>query len=147
MNPLSFVNWYVLLLFFLNRIYCLHPKYHTENTRLLGELYIDDTPSLIGFYYTWDFDDDESNQENNRASLGLGDFFIFNHMLLLVLSSASSITTKAYITIGHIIAIQIGQEVAFRLGSFYNQYTLPAVPLPVIFFSLYAILLNVFIEY
>ncbi|CAF3694408.1 unnamed protein product [Rotaria sp. Silwood1] len=145
--PIEVNFLYIWLFAIADIIYCLHPKYYDENTRLLGELYTDDTPSLIGFYYTWNFDDDESDQENNRASLGLGDFLIFNHMLLLVLPSASSITTKVYITIGHIIAIQIGLEVTFRLGRFYNQYVQPAVPLPLIFFSLYSILLNAYMEY
>ncbi len=68
-------------------------------------------------------------------------------MLLLILSPVSSMTIKVYITIGHIIAIQIGQEATHRFGRFYNYYIQPALPLPVIFFSLYAILLNTFIEY
>jgi hypothetical protein len=118
-----------------------------ENRRILDELSTNDIPSLIGFYHNWNFDDDdESDQKNNRESLGLGDFQIFNLMLLLILSPVSSMTTKIYITIGHIIAIQIGQEATDRLGRFYNQCLQPALPLPVIFFSLYAILLNTFVE-
>jgi hypothetical protein len=120
-----------------------------ENRRILDKLSTDGKPSLFGSYHTWNFDDDddESDQKNNRATLGLGDFQIFNLMLLLILSPVSSMTTKIYITIGHIIAIQIGQEATDRLGRFYNQYLQPALPLPVIFFSLYAILLNTFVEY
>jgi len=125
----------------------LHPKNHVHNTRILNELSTDGKPSLIGFYYSWNFDDNESDQTDYRACLGLGDFAMFNFMLLLILPPLSSTKTKLYITIGHIIAVQIGQEITNQLECIYKQWVQPGVPLPLIVVSLYAILLNTFIEY
>ncbi|UJR37449.1 hypothetical protein I4U23_030152 [Adineta vaga] len=102
---------------------------------------------LITFYDVWNFDDIESDQTYDRAFLGLGDFTVFNFMLLLILPPSSSTITKIYITIGHIIVVQIAQELTDELSSIYNQSAQPGVPLPVIFVSLYFILLNIFIEY
>ncbi|CAF3419174.1 unnamed protein product [Rotaria socialis] len=104
--------------------------------------------SIIGFCYTWNFDDNETDQtQNNRASLGTSDFLILNLMLLLILPPVSSMATKVYVAIGHIIAIQIDQKGTSRFGCSFNQYLLSALPLPVIFSSLYAILLNAFVQY
>ncbi|CAF1413848.1 unnamed protein product [Rotaria magnacalcarata] len=143
------VNFLLIWIFALaDIIYCLHPRYHIESSRILDELSTDGTPSLVGFYYTWNFDDDELvDRKNNRSSLGIGDFLIFNLMLLLIVPSGSSMTTKVCIAIGHIIAIQIGQIATSWFGCYFNQYLLPALPLPVVCFSLYAILLNAFVQY
>lgn len=64
-------------------------------------------------------------------------------MLLLILPPLSSLKTKLYITIGYIIAVQVGQEISDQIGLIYNQYVQPALPLPVIVVSLYTILLNI----
>jgi hypothetical protein len=122
----------------------LHPKNHVHNTRILDELLIGDTPSLIGFYHFWNFDDDESDERNSHACFGLCDFAVFSFMLLLILPPLSSMRTKVYITIGHIIAVQIGQEVTDLLKHHYHEWVQPAVPLPIIAVSLYGILLNTF---
>ncbi|CAF3513389.1 unnamed protein product [Rotaria socialis] len=143
------VNFLLIWIFALaDIIYCLHPRYHIESSRILDELSTDGTPSLVGFYYTLNFDDDELvDRKNNRSSLGIGDFLIFNLMLLLIVPSGSSMITKVCIAIGHIIAIQIGQIATSWFGCYFNQYLLPALPLPVACFSLYAILLNAFVQY
>ncbi|CAF4888147.1 unnamed protein product [Rotaria socialis] len=142
------VNFLLLwLIAFADVIRCLHPKNSIYSTKILNELSTDGKPSLIGFYYSWNFDDNESDQSNSRACLGLADFAIFNFMLLLILPPLSSARTKVYITIGHIIAVQIGQELTNHLECMYNQWVQPGVPLPVIVVLFYAILLNTFIEY
>ncbi|CAF3351740.1 unnamed protein product [Rotaria socialis] len=130
-------------------IYCLHTKCHNESSRVLDELSTGGiASSIIGFCYTWNFDDNETDQtQNNRASLGTSDFLILNLMLLLILPPVSSMATKVYVAIGHIIAIQIGQKRTSRFGCSFNQYLLSALPLPVFFSSLYAILLNAFVQY
>jgi hypothetical protein len=104
-------------------------------------------PSLNGFYYSWTFDDNESDEEDIRACLGLGDSVMFDFMLLLILPPFSSMKEKLYITIGHIIAVQIGRQIVDKLSGIYNQCVLPDTPLPVIVVSLYAVLLNTYIEY
>jgi hypothetical protein len=72
---------------------------------------------------------------------------MFNFMLLLVLNPLSSIITNTCIAIGYIIAVQIGQVITHQLGILYNQYNQPGLPLPVITVSIYAILLNFFVQY
>ena len=115
----------------------MHPNNYIHNTRILNELLADGKPSSINAYYSWNFDDNESDEEEIRASLGLGDFATFDFMLLMILPSFSSLTTQLYITIGHIIAIQIGQLLTSKLHWIYNSSVKPGLPLPVIVFSLY----------
>ena len=126
---------------------CLHPKNHAYRTRLLNQFSSDGEPSLIDGYFSWNFDDNESDEEDSRSCLGLGDFAMFDFMLLLILPPFSSTKAKVYITIGYIIAVQSGRGITNQLGWIYDQYVLPGVPLPVIVVSLYFILLNSFIEY
>jgi hypothetical protein len=99
-----------------------------------------------GFYYTWDLDDDELDEQDEFRCLGLGDFHMFNLMLLSILPSLASMTTKMCITIGYLIAVQIGREASNKLSHLYNQSGYPGLPIPVIMVSLYTILLNAFIE-
>jgi hypothetical protein len=107
-----------------------------------------DIPTVpCGFYYTWDVDDSQSYKNGDRAALGLGDFVSFNFMLLLVLNPLSSIAANICITIGHIIAVQIGQQITHRLAILYNQCGPPALPLSLITFSIYAMLLDFSLKY
>jgi hypothetical protein len=78
--------------------------------------------------------------------LGLGDFELYNLMVLFVLSPLLSIEMKIYVGIGCMIFIQIGYVAGTLLAKFYEIIVIPAVPLPVIMFSAYMILLNVFME-
>ncbi len=104
-----------------------------------------DVPSVpCGFYYTWDVYDNRSYRHGDRSALGLGDFVMFNVMLLFVLNPLLSIIANICIAIGHVIAIQIGQRITHRLGIRYNQYSQPGLPLPAITFSIYAMLLYFF---
>jgi hypothetical protein len=135
------------LFFCSNSIACLHLKGRLHKRKPIKEISKDTQSVPCGFYYTWDMDDNQSKRKGDRSLLGLGDFVMFNFMLLSVLNPLSSIATNISITIGHIIAVQIGQEVTHRLGILYNQYDQPALPLSVITFSIYAFLLDFFLEY
>lgn len=72
---------------------------------------------------------------------------MFNFMLLLVLNPSSSLRTNLFILLGHIIAVHIGHEGTRQLGIIYQQSTQPALPLSVITFSTYALLLYPFLQY
>ena len=67
---------------------------------------------------------------------------MFNLMLLLILDPLSSIGRNICVAIGHIITVQIGQMATHRLGIRYNQNDRPALPMPVLTFSLYAVLIK-----
>jgi len=79
--------------------------------------------------------------------LGLGDFLFYNLMVLFILPPLSSIEMKICIGIGCIIFIQIGYIITIRTSIYAKgNLFIPALPLPVIAFSAYMILLNVFRE-
>jgi hypothetical protein len=67
-------------------------------------------------------------------------------MLLSISPPLSSMTTKVFITVGYIISVQIGNKGTIRLGRLCNQKNIPGVPLPVIFVSMYAFILDMFRE-
>lgn len=138
---------YFFTIFFLNRGLCLHYDGSFYNGKLFEELSKTDGQIPFGLYYTWDPDDNESNEEGYEAYLGHGDLYIYNLMFLSILPPLSSIITKIFVTIGYIIAVQIGYEATRQFDRLYGRSGFPGVPLPVIMISIYAVILDVFIEY
>jgi hypothetical protein len=126
---------------------CLHPNGRFYNLNLPEELLKTDLQIPTGVYSTWDLDDNELEEETEQRTVGHGDFYFYNLMLLLILPPLSSMTTKVLVTIGYIIIVHIGSETTFRLGLPYNKHNLPGVPLPVAAVTMYAIILDIFIEY
>jgi len=109
------------------------------------ELSSDIVPTSPQVYCTYDPNNNETDQKKSCEELGLGDFFLYNLMLLAIQPCSASITTKVCITIGHIIAVQVGRIVGYRLADLCKLSSHPAVPLPVMTVSIYAVLLNSFI--
>ncbi len=136
-----------LLFFFLNRTACLHHDGRFYNSDLCEEYWKIDSQTLFKIYYTWDPDDNESDEEGYEAFIGHGDFYIFNIMLLSILPPLSSIITNMFVTIGYIIAVQIGCEATRWIDYYGDRLGLPGVPLPVVIVSTYALILDIFIEY
>ncbi len=140
--------------FSLNSFDCLHPDGFLNTIITIDEVSKDDSmklscdivPDPPEVYYTHYPNNNETDQKNSCAGLGLDDFFIFNLMLLTIQPCSSSIITKMCITIVHIIAVQLGQEGMYWLGRLYGLSSTPAVPLPVIMVSIYAVLFNSFID-
>jgi len=126
---------------------CLHPNGRFYNLNLPEELLKTDLQIPTGVYSTWDLDDNELEEETEQRIVGHGDFYFYNLMLLLILPPLSSMTTKVLVTIGYIIIVHICSETTFRLGFLYNKHNLPGVPLPVAVVTMYAIILDIFIEY
>jgi hypothetical protein len=56
-------------------------------------------------------------------------------------------TTKVFVTGGYIITLQLGYVGTVRLDHFCEQKITPGVPLPVVFVSMYAIILDMFTVY
>ncbi|CAF3580373.1 unnamed protein product [Rotaria sordida] len=128
------------------KLSCLHPqmlRYNSDSIKKLSEKNLSD---LHNIYYTWDIDDDKFDEKDILICLGIGDFYVFNLMLLNILSPLSSMTINMCITIGYIIAVQIGQEGTARIGYFCNQSKQPALPLPIVSVLIYSFLLSIFIE-
>jgi hypothetical protein len=125
---------------------CLHPDGRFYNRKPTEELSKTELSIPYDFYSTWDFDNNESDEEGDEQALELGDLYIYNLMLLSILPPLSSMTTKVLVTVGYIISVQIGNEGIIRLGRLYNQKNIPGVPLPVVFVSMYAFILDMFTE-
>ncbi len=128
-------------------------------------------PLLPGIFYTYDDDDMEKNKRSyineefvddkkylhenkfiykrkthsNGEYIGLGDFFDFNLMVLFILQPQWSITIKIFVVIGCIISIQVGKCGTSRLIQIWQLRGAPALPFPVVTFSLYTIILDVII--
>ena len=119
---------------------CLHQDDLCRKKKRLGKFSADGLPFRIGFYFIAYSDDDESKQE--FESLGLGDFFVFNVMLLWILPPLSTLSTKVAINVGHVVAVHVGLDLLDRLARHYEQILYPALPLSVVAVSIYAFLLN-----
>ncbi len=101
-----------------------------------------------GTYYVKDPTDDIMDEDNYVPILGLGDLFFYNLMVLFVLPPLLPITTKICVAIGCIISVQVGYMVTIWIAAFWNVETpVPALPLPVIIYSIYTILVDIFIQY
>jgi hypothetical protein len=99
-----------------------------------------------GLYTTHDPDDDQIDDDDGCESLGFGDFFAFNSMLLALLPPDFSIQGKCLMAVTYMISVCIGHESTRQLAHFWNTWMMPGIPVPMFFISLYAILLNYIIE-
>lgn len=97
--------------------------------------------SPSGYYYPYDIDDDNFDNEN-CLSLGLGDFLVFNLMILSIQSSFWMITTKIYVLLGSIIIIQFGHSCMRIVQRIWNESCMPMLPFAVIPFTAYVIILH-----
>ncbi len=91
----------------------------------------------------------EREKEKVGHLIGLDDFFFYNLMVLFILPPLSSTEMKIWIGIGCIIFIEIGYIVTISIGPSVKLWGEtkfePALPFPIIAFSTYFILINVFI--
>lgn len=101
-----------------------------------------------GQYYLFkDYENIKLDENSFVYVLGLGDFTFYNLMILFIISPLPPIEIKIYIAIGAIIFIQIGYIVTIWKGSYWSEIkTRPVLQLPVIAFSAYTILLDVFMK-
>ncbi len=125
---------------------CLYPDGRLYKINSAEKFFDTDLQICFGVYSTWDLYDNKFNDIDGERSIGHGDFYIYNLMLLLILPPFSSMITKVLVTIGYIVIVQISCEATFRLARYY-QDNLPGVPIPVAAVSMYGIILDIFIEY
>ena len=86
----------------------------------------------------------DANGEGNGTIIGLDDIFVYDILLLLVLSPFSSMTTKILVTFGCIVSVQVGYvgtKVLF--GILWKTAPMPSLPLPIITFSIYFLILSI----
>jgi len=62
-------------------------------------------------YLPYDLEDSDEDVENPKECLGLGDFMVFNLMILFIIHPAWSMITKIFVALGCIVSIQIGYHV------------------------------------
>jgi hypothetical protein len=75
--------------------------------------------------------------------LGLGDFLFYNISLLLVLSLYVPTTIKIFVTLGCIVSVQVGYFATIMVFErLWKLDGIPALPLPVITFSVYFLILD-----
>jgi hypothetical protein len=79
------------------------------------------------------------------ASLGLGDFNDFNLMILYILQVQWSFLTRLLVVLGCIISIQVGYCGTLYMEKLWSIDISPALPFPVVIFSIYAIIVDVII--
>ena len=83
------------------------------------------------------------NDDNySYPSLGLGDFLAFNLMSLVITNPLWPTTTKLYVFIGCVITIQIGYFITKVVQNYWQETTMPGLPIPIITFSAYAIIVD-----
>ena len=95
-----------------------------------------------GLYITHDVEHDDN--DDYQESIGMGDFIIYNWMLLFILPPFISIQEKTLLLIGHIISVQIGFWMTRSLGYYWETEMLPGVPCPVVFVTLYVLVVDHF---
>jgi hypothetical protein len=95
-----------------------------------------------GFYITHELDHDDP--DDDQESIGIGDFFIYNWVLLFILPPFKFIQEKTLVLIGHIISVQMGFWLTRFLGHYWQSKRLPAVPFSVVCVSLYALVVDHF---
>ncbi len=163
-NQFWFYYWYFFILQY--SVVSLHPRGY------IREIPVDSSSSSSppGLYYTYDiesihkyeenvkdddFEDDTNGEEDlnkdnfdygNSLFLGLGDFFVYNLMVLFILLPVWSMTTKILVVFGCIISIQIGLCGSLYIRELLGLGGVPALPLPVITFSIYAMIINVIMK-
>ena len=117
------------------------------------------TYSPSGFYYPYDFEDnevdefnvdDDDNQADNNydyISLGLGDFLVFNLMSLMIMNPLWSTIIKMCVFFGCIVSIHVGYGTLKIVQLYWQENGMPVLPLVTISFSAYAIVLNIVMHY
>ncbi|CAF0789846.1 unnamed protein product [Rotaria sordida] len=98
-------------------------------------------------YYVDDPRDDKIDDESFIVTIGLGNLTFYNPMMLFLLSPLALMINKICVAIGAIISIQIGYMATNWTRIFWNKNkALPALPLLIIAYSAYAILIDTFMQ-
>ncbi len=150
-NPVNFISIIICLSLFCCSIDCLHPhgQLHDATSVIIsGSPLSGDLLLEPGDYYVKDPIDGIKNEDKYLPVLGLGDFMYYNLMVLFVLPPLLPMTTKICVAIGGIISVQVGYMATIWIATFWNvENAVPALPLSVITYSIYAIFVDIFMQY
>jgi len=131
----------------------LHPK-RRESDRIteavVDDLSFDYPTAPCGLYCLYDINelnDDVENQDKYNWFLGWGDFHVFNLLLLLIIPTNSSITIRICVAFGCIVIVQLADMCTSYILHYSDLQILPALPLPTIAATAYAIAVDAIIEY
>ena len=93
---------------------------------------------ISGVYYPRE---DQTNDARFSA-LGLGDFLVYNLMVLLPSFPLASMSTRLWILCGSIVSIHIGNAGTVALERLWKLNSMPGLPFPVVTFSAYTLFLS-----
>ncbi len=83
------------------------------------------------------------NKWKQSPVLGLGDFFVYNILVLITIPQSPSMIIKVCVAFGTMVSVQIGHLLTYRLISLVKVATAPGVPLPIITVSIYIFVLDI----
>jgi len=101
----------------------------------------------FNLYLPHDIEDNDADVKNPKEGLGLGDFMVFNLMILFIIHPAWSMITKIFVIFGCIVSIQIGFCWMRLIRQTWHLHAIPALPCSVISFSLYTIIVDFIMNY
>ncbi|CAF3360143.1 unnamed protein product [Rotaria socialis] len=144
---------FVWLMSVIDIVACFHLKCREYDpiTDALADAMLFDYPTAPRGYYCVsdinEMNDDMENENECNSMIGWGDVFAFDLLLLLVIPNNYSITIRAYTAFGCIVCAQLGDLCTSFMRPYTDSNDLPAVPLPTIAVTAYAIAINAIIEY
>ncbi len=83
------------------------------------------------------------NKWEQSQALGLGDFFIYNILVLITIPPSAPMIIKVCVAFGTLVCVQIGHLLTYRLECLMKVTTAPGVPLPVMTVSIYMLVLDI----
>ena len=96
-------------------------------------------------YFTHDIEDEPEPTEGWRG-LGHSDFIMYNLLLLWILPPSSTTTVQVCVFLGFVATLQTAMMVAESIVFLRMDSRMPGVPMPVIFVSAYALVVDFFVQ-
>ena len=150
---LSILFMQIGLLYFQNSIGYFQSKvckYDPTTEAVVNALSFGYPTSTYGFYCVYDInemDDEMENKNKTVSGIGWGDFLVFNLLLLLVIPTNCSITIRLCVAFGCIISVQLAELCNDFILHYSDVEDVPALPLPTIAVTAYAIVIDAIIEH
>ena len=106
--------------------------------------------TVYGFYNVYDFNELNNEVESEDVYLngiGWGDFLVFDSLLLLVIPRNYSVIIQVWVAFGCIVIVQLADLCNDLIIYFTSCRNVPALPIPTIAATAYAIIVNAIIEH
>jgi hypothetical protein len=98
-------------------------------------------------YFTHDIGDKKDDNDNTQGWIGLGDFTVYNLMILCIMNPVWSTTTQIFVAFGCIVCMQVGNYSTKLLSEIWDERIMPGLPCPVVSFSIYIIIIDFIMNY